>query len=367
MNISNKLSERIIKELTNVEIMIKVMNRALAILILSIVIITIMGCFKSDTQKPHHLVNCLLFIEDLDGNGGTLSGNFGDIVSIDLRTNKRYELTNDSYYDEHPSYTRTADKVLLESKRVNANNSGGLTNKSDLFYLELRELNIQKINISRANSHSEFNKYDVYYPYFDKIGKNFAFLMSNGLVGAGDTKMYYYDSKADSAYIINDTLKGPITYLFSDDDRNIYLTTDVKKSFSITPNEIDEINISNQEIKKIISQDSHYYYYLGDELNDNLLYLKSDISNLDDLTNISINIFNLKTRINEGITNSSNLGMIDIKPPVFASDSIIYFIGNKAKKEGEFDEDIYQLNIKTKVIKKITNNGNIKESLYYCR
>jgi hypothetical protein len=47
----------------------------------------------------------LIYVEDLDGKGGLGAFNFGDLVILDPKSGARYVLTNDRFFDDHPSWS----------------------------------------------------------------------------------------------------------------------------------------------------------------------------------------------------------------------------------------------------------------------
>lgn len=309
-----------------------------------------------------NLQGCLLYIEDVDGSGGTTAGDFGDIIAFNPKTNTEFRITSDEYYDRNPTYSPSLNEILFESKRIGASKVAGLTSKSDLFLIKLPNKNPQRVNINGPLINSKLNLYD---PEFDNRSQNFAFL-SHNTDNIKHTNLYY---SSDSLMIrlLLDSLNGPLTYTFGETDGIIFFTSKEKYTIGTSKNYIGSVDIKTSQVDIVLPPREGNFYYLGDEVKDRLLFLSRDISDFDDLTNISINLFDLESHSSETISTSHQLGLIDIESPVFASDSIIYFIGNKAAKEGEFDDDIYSLNINSKVVKRITNNGHIKENLSFCK
>lgn len=59
----------------------------------------------------------LLFVEDLDGQGGLSAGRFGDLVLLNPETGARHVLTRDNHYDDHPSWGPEGRYILFASKR----------------------------------------------------------------------------------------------------------------------------------------------------------------------------------------------------------------------------------------------------------
>jgi len=320
------------------------------------------GC-SSKEPIPLNLHGNILYIEDVDGSGGTTAGNFGDIMTFDLKNGKQFRITDDNYYDEHPTYSPRLNKILFESKRIGASKIAGLTSKTNLFYFSLNKKVPELINFKGSNDISDRKKINFHTPQFDKEGNNFAFISLNPI--GFRNALFYYKINEDSLRILTDSLISPLTYTFG--NNKIYFTSKIEDKFGLLPNSINSIDIETTEVKVIVPSRKTEYFYLGDESNEKLLYLDNYIGNFNDLTNYSINIFHLKTKKNEILTTSRKLGLIEIKTPVFSSDSTIYYIGNKAKRVGEFDEDIYEMNINTKKVKRITYNGHIKESLSFCR
>ncbi|MGH7496572.1 MAG: TolB family protein [bacterium] len=89
----------------------------------------------------------MLFIEDCDGEGGLLSFKFGDIVIFNPETKEKTRLTNDRYYDTHPSWSPDGQKIIFESKRIdNGDRIFDLSDRSHLFILDIKSGQIQQFD-----------------------------------------------------------------------------------------------------------------------------------------------------------------------------------------------------------------------------
>lgn len=333
--------------------------------LLAFVVALTLSCSKQNASKIKQLDNYLLYIEDVDGEGGIFSGNFGDIVAFNPVTSEKVLLTDDDYYDNHPSYSPSLKKVVFESKRINTDpHISGLTSDSDLFLLDIKSGKVSLINFNEFKSYKSELKFNKKQPCFDEQGVNLAFLTYN-MQDVKKTNLFYYKKLKDSLVLLLDTLIDPLTYIFNNYDNKIFFTSKKKYTLGKSENYIGILDIQNRSVKKLL-EESNKYFYLGDIKENKLLYLKLDISNFDDPRNYTINILDIESMRNKEILNSKNAGFREIMVPVFGKDDLIYFIANKSKIESKFDVDIYSLNLDSFNIKKITNDGHIKESLSFC-
>lgn len=122
---------------------------------------------------------------------------------------------------------------------------------------------------------------------------------------------------------------------------------------------VGSINIE-KKANYILLSEKLQQYTLGDLKDNKLLYLKraenekyNTIYSYDLIEKKESAIISLQDKFQE------------IKSPVFDNSGGIYFIGNKAKEESEFNEDIYYYNTETKQLRQITFSSNIKEGLTF--
>lgn len=90
----------------------------------------------------------LLFIEDVDGRGGLMSFNFGDIMIFDPQTRTKTRLTRDKYFDYHPYWSSDGQKIIFESKRIDSNRDGiyDLSDERHLFILDIASGRIEQFD-----------------------------------------------------------------------------------------------------------------------------------------------------------------------------------------------------------------------------
>jgi hypothetical protein len=115
------------------------------ILILTLILFLIVSCNKK-FDEIIEIDGKLLLVEDLDGEGGILDGDFGDIVVFDIDSVKRYEITDDDYYDRYPTYSKTMNSIVFEAKKIGVHSITGLTSDSNIFSLNLKTKVIEQID-----------------------------------------------------------------------------------------------------------------------------------------------------------------------------------------------------------------------------
>ncbi len=101
---------------------------------------------ESNSQEILNLQDRILLIEDLDGKEGSLDGNFSDIVSYNIHSGERLIITDDNFYDDHPTYSKELNKIFFESKRIGAHRLTGLTSASNIFALDLKTKIIEQVD-----------------------------------------------------------------------------------------------------------------------------------------------------------------------------------------------------------------------------
>lgn len=138
------------------------MNISVVFITISVLSLQGTGC-RNETMAIQNFdpSGKMLFIEDMDGKGGLLSFDFGDIVIFDPINKKKIRLTNDKYYDNHPYWSADGQKVIFESKRIDNTGDGifDLTDATHLFILDISSGQIEQFD-------EDFDKI-----YAGKIGK----------------------------------------------------------------------------------------------------------------------------------------------------------------------------------------------------
>ena len=83
-----------------------------------------------------------------------------------------YLLTEDSYFDYNPSYSSVVNKIVFESKRIDANNELGLSNKTNIFFYDIFRKKIEILTDKKfINRLREINNYfQISNPVFDETG-----------------------------------------------------------------------------------------------------------------------------------------------------------------------------------------------------
>ena len=115
-------------------------------LILFIIFAFFSSCLKNEQEVNLPFEGQLIFIEDLDGSDGILAGSFGDIVLLDGNQNLRKVITDDSYFNDYPTWANNGNTVWFESKRSENIETSGLSADSYLHRVDIKSGKIRKVN-----------------------------------------------------------------------------------------------------------------------------------------------------------------------------------------------------------------------------
>ena len=331
-----------------------------------LIIISLISCTKK-IDKNITMQNKILCIEDINNIEGLYGGNFGDIVAYDANTFKRFILTNDRYYDYSPTYSKKYNIVIFESLR-NYQTYTGLTSQRDLLILDLNTFKIERFDTDKRFKDVNFlhakpsvngkihPDTDNYGPLFNHSGDKMLFYKTWG--GLLKTIILYNFTK-DEFKIIADSLIWYPTYIWSQNDSLIYYTKDYN-SMVDKANEIRRYKIFNGKTD-ILFKKKNRNYLVNDELNDNLLC----ISKLLKQHTYEIEIINLNKKITTFEISMEELGVNDIYSPIFKDTKNIIFVGQVNKEN--YNQYLYNINIETREVTKLSSYGGHKDCLSYIK
>ena len=339
----------------------KIRIRFLLIFVLSI---SLFQKCKPQTEIPSSLDGMLLCIEDLDGIGGSSSGNFSDIVAYDPISNKQYILTSDVYYDDYPTYSSKTKKVYFESKRENYHPAVGLTATSHIYMLDLLTKKISLLddmNLRKIFSLKNWEELET--PVISHQGNILLFQYNWGDYKNNYDRLILLNIQNYSYEYLFDSLSFSFRYVFSENDSDIVFDSQTNAKLKNRTKYIGLLNITTKK-KKILVIEKNIENELGDYKFNKIVFTSKKWN--QEPNQASLFIYNISTDKKHRIASVSELGFREIKYPVFKDETSIYFIGSKDSPNPDtFDEDIYLLNIKTKEMKQITFTHNIKDNLRY--
>ncbi|MCB0747939.1 MAG: hypothetical protein KDC90_10805 [Ignavibacteriae bacterium] len=319
---------------------------------------------RPQTEFPKDFKGMLLYVEDLDGIGGTMSGSFSDIVTFSPTLKKHYILTSDNYFDECPTYSPKTNKIYFESKREEYHPAVGLTSPTHLYELDLRTKSIELIDDEEFREAYSFNnKIDLHTPLIDSEGNLLLFQYMWGDYKNSYDKLVSCNLKKNIIESIFDSLYYTFRYVFYEKDASIVFQSNVINSWKEKTNYIAKLDIETKRITKYV-QEKNIENNLGDVKFNKIVFVTRDFNHSDVISDLFI--YNITNNEKRKIVGIKELGFREIKYPVFKNENFIYFIGSKESTNPDtFDEDIYLLNLNTKEMKQITFTGNIKDNLRY--
>jgi len=331
--------------------------------IVSILVFTLHSSCNTNSQVITDLDGKLLMVEDMDGQGGMLDGNFGDIVVYDIITGARYQLTDDAYYDRHPAYSKTMKSIMFEAKKIGAYNITGLTSQSNIFSLNIKTKEIRQIDDKQLKTRfpSLVNKSN-YHPVLNNAGDKILFENDSDR-GIFYTRFLLYEISEDSVSLVSDSLIMALDFNWSSEDESIIYTGENTYNIKEKRNFIGMVNVGTGEKKILVNLDNSYKR-LGDCYKNRLLYVNKNFDGPDETSIIILDLGNLE---NEEIVKLDEFKFDEIRDPVFYDETKIFFIGSNFVSKNKFDEDVYLFDISTKELKQITFTKNIKDNLSYIR
>ncbi|MGD8306780.1 MAG: hypothetical protein PVF17_09015 [Ignavibacteria bacterium] len=317
---------------------------------------------KTNSLVIPDLQGKILCLEDLDGKHGRLDGNFCDIVAYDIKNGSRYVITDDNYYDDHPSYSKQLNTIFFESKRIGAHVFTGLTSASNIFSLNLGTKTIELVdNDSLKTRYKYLIRDDNDHPVLNHSGNKLAF-MNYSPNGIGYSRLLVNDLEKDTVYLITDSLDFVVYYTWSSSDSLIIFTETWKNIVKDRRNFIATINLATKE-KLIIVDYENSNKTLGDCLGSRLVYIEEVVpSGRKNLMIIDLITFELWE-----ITDLDIFGFDAIREPVFYDKLNVFLICSNYISPDKFDEDIYLLHLQTLELKQITFTHYIKAELSYIR
>lgn len=297
---------------------------ALAALLLLFVYHSPFGHSSSYPDVPVE-TGTLLFVEDVDGVGGTSAGDFGDLVALNPRTGERHRLTHDDHYDTHPSWGPDGRYVLFESKR-RQNPMGDMGAPSHIYRLEVSSGTITRWRPGLAERFEAVSEASGK-PAVSPSGQKVAFVTyPDGKPSSG--WIVIYDRERDRLSVVADSL--PYIHRITWPEDESYL------AFSAVPygEPIQHFTVYVADLRTgemaLTIQDSTHYFRLGDVLNGRVLYYRAGAG--DD----SVWQTTYPDRQDPKRVDAYGPSTEKFRAPVYAGqDSIYVLASNSTSKDGE--------------------------------
>ena len=245
---------------------LKIISKVIAKFFLVIIVFT--NC-SSQTNIPDKISGMLLYIEDLNDNGGSMDGDFSDIVAFDVDKKQQHIITSDVYYDDYPTYSKSSNRIYFESKRENYNWAVGLSAQSYLYYIDLKEKRIRSFSKEEKNNLDErFLENDLTCPSANPV-KNEVLFMTKSFKDDFYYQLIDYDYALHEYKQLMDVITISFRLAWDEEGTKIaFLKNDTART-----NSISIFDVNTNELQKIVYRSS-YRNELGDYKYDKLLYIE---------------------------------------------------------------------------------------------
>lgn len=157
-------------------------NNRLLIFTTSLFLLCLLAsCNTYKAEDLSKIKNKVVFVEEHTKGDGLSSGNFGDVMLLDLDSKKTYNLTNDDFYDLDPHFSHDGKFIYFQSNRSGSkmdrmiSGVGGPYNTCilDINSGEIRKIDfdfekdipeyqrtgLEEMQLTRDNSHLYFDAY----------------------------------------------------------------------------------------------------------------------------------------------------------------------------------------------------------------
>lgn len=321
-----------------------------------VIILVVIGISKIDLNEvefPDNVNHSLLYVENTHDSKGLHDGAFGDIVLYKLSDNKRYLLTNDTYYDYNPTYSGSLNLILFASERK-VSNATGLTSRSDLYKINLIDETLEPFAKS-GKVDNILN--DRYYPLFNNAGSEVIWIQINP-EKTSRRMIVLSNPQLTTEDTIYNRLRDQYNIRWSQNDSLLYFTSYSILNRVMRSNSFSSINIFDKSLKRIYSHEN-YFLDLKDVVGDVAVLVEESVS---DYRERKLTIYDLSKNYVIKNIDTKEIGFSDITYAAIMDESNIYLVG--VDKDGY---DIYLFNVETNQLNKITDDGEPKGALTYLK
>lgn len=315
------------------------------------------SCSKGQEEIPDNLSGWLLFIEDLDGEGGLGNWNFGDVVLFNPEIKEKYILTNDRYFDIEPTYSKKYNIIIFNSLRDNQTYTGIGKGK------KLFQYNIKNKKIEEFRTKYKFHKIEDFIdgPKFNENGDKII------IYKHPDTLLIYDFTKDTLKIAIDDYSTIAKSYAWKDDENILLNPSFYNKEKKNNESIIGMLNLVTGERERLIESNG-YFHEVFDYMDNKIVIKKNE---LDDPFTGYIIIYDIENEKEILKIDPRDYGFYWITEAVFSKDGNgLYLNAEKeiAIKTGEdMEGDIYYYEIKTGEITNITNDGHLRKYMSIIR
>lgn len=313
--------------------------------VLNALLALILGCFKP--QSPIGNLNegyALIFVEDVDGEGGTFSYDFGDLVVLDLKREVQQLLTDDKFFDYHPSFFGRESLIIFESKRSEGEYFSGISAHSRLFTVDAEGKITEfqpKVFVGSDKSKPSASPGGTRLAYFRKVRKERL------------TEIVVHDVEGSESFSFG--VSSPTRIRWSHDGRFLVYSDDYFDGGVRVGDAVYVFRLENRTVVDTIYE-SGWSFSAADLCGDTLVFAGNETG-----VEKSASIFLMDFRT--GTKTKTPLDDFDsVEDPVFDESGAVYFIGIK-NNEKDYSSDIYRFDLNTRKIDQVTFNGHDKSCL----
>lgn len=338
------------------------MTKTTIIFLLIVILFFFNSCQPSISIPELKNKHFLLYVEDIDGKGGSFDGDFGDIVLFDLDFNKQYFVTEDKLFDYNPVYCRKFERIYFDSKRGKSNSQSGLTTESHIYFLDLKSNKIEMVDKKEIyTKNSDILITGINTPLIESSGKKL-FFVGNQPNQYKFSTLYKSTKEMDSIRILFSNLNLSSNILYHEESKSIYYDDRSSTELTDKTKSIYLIKLSDSNKVEMVISHSNNHSSLGDVKYNKVIYTTIDYNRN---ATKSLRIYDLKQQTEIFNKKIDDIGFSLIKSPVFNDSTTIYFIGRLLADDSKVNEDIYEYNFRTGNLSQITTTHNIKDKLKY--
>lgn len=202
-----------------------------------------------------------------------MAGTFGDIIALDPQTKQKYRITNDRFYDANASWFPDGKKIIFESRRTDCRICD-MSAPSRLFTVEVPSLRVSQFDKDFDKRFSIVNEDGNEDPVVNHDGTEVAFFTRQRHLSPSLDPYFslvIYNMIKDTIDLVEDSLKGPYSLHWANDDR--YLTFSEDLFLDLFPKEKTVVAIDRMRRQRVVNiRRENWRYDAVGFYKDNVIY-----------------------------------------------------------------------------------------------
>jgi len=272
----------------------------------------------------------LLFVEDLDGRGGMMDGDFGDLVTLNPKTGDRNVLTRDDHYDTHPSWGPEGRYILFESKRGQNRYTRDMGALSHIYRLDLADGEIRRWRPDLADRFPVVGE-ETSRPAVSSTGTRVAFATPHSSGSPWD-RIVVYDRERDSLRVVADSVTITRRLMWSEDERYLGFSA-APRGMAIQHSALLLVDVHTGK-RFSHGEEKNRQYTIDDIYNDRIIYKTGPINNKKyKILESSYPVLSDQKQVYQYIG-----GQEVFRHSVYASPDSIYVLARESKEDGASSE-----------------------------